>query len=137
MNGLLLNNLKFADDVVLISASFEKIQGMSEELAEANETEGLEMYLKDTKLLADRQDIEFSIKGNCIEVVTNCVYLGRTVSSNRDFKVEINNRIKKALCKFWPYKTLLKNKLGYKSEVRILNSCVIPSLLYMVLRHGP
>ena len=86
----------------------------------------LEPSYEKTKL--DRHDIGFSLRRIRIEIVDKYIYLGQTISDNKDFGAEINNRLKKAWGKYWSYKSLLKSKMTQKSKLEILNNCIIPSM---------
>lgn len=130
VDGKWLSNLRFADDVVLISSSLDELQEMAEELAVKSEMKGMKMSFEKTKFLSNREDVDFRINGECIEVVTSYVYLGQAISVNRDLRVEIKNRIRKAWGKYWSYIALLKSKITNSSKIKILNNFVFPSLTY-------
>ena len=53
IDGKKLNNLRFADDVILISESSEEIQKMTEELRKASQKVGLEINKEKTKFMTN------------------------------------------------------------------------------------
>ncbi len=89
INGKWLNNLRFADDIVLISGNIQELRLMSEELCKESEKVGLTINLTKTKLITKKEEGEFIINNMVIEKVSEYKYLGQLVS----FQVRTEKRI--------------------------------------------
>jgi len=69
VNGSWLNNLRFADDIVLIGKNVDKLKGMGEELKTLCLEVGLELNLTKTKMMSNSEDKEFFLDNIKIEQV--------------------------------------------------------------------
>ena len=62
VNGKYLNNLRFADDIVLISSNIEELRGMIIDLIKESKKARLEMNFEKTKILGQKEEgIEIKI----------------------------------------------------------------------------
>ena len=134
INGRFLNNLRFADDIILLSSNKESLEKMGEELMSESEKGGLEMNKKKTKYMSYRKtgsQEKFKINGTEIEEVSEYDYLGQTVAFRDRMDKELKKRTSKAWGKFWSLNKVFKNrKLGLKLKIKMLESCVLPVLSY-------
>ncbi len=81
INGKFFNNLRFADDVVVVAGSAEDLQVMLEELSCKNYKMGMVVNLTKTKILnSSGQPNQVKIGGEIIETVDNIIYLGKLVT---------------------------------------------------------
>ena len=71
-----MNNLRFADDIVLFSHDLKELEDMINELNEAGKPAGLCINFEKTKILSKNSEIVVKIDGREIEKVTEVVYLG-------------------------------------------------------------
>ncbi len=131
INRALLNNLKFADDVVLVAGCWDNLQGMLEELICQSRSARMEINMSKTKILTNTQQHQkIKIKGHEIELVDSIIYLGQTISfQNQDTK-EINRKIAIGWNKFWSLKSILKNNFPISYKSQIFNSCVLRAMTY-------
>lgn len=133
VNGRYLNNLRFADDVVLIAKSKEELKYMIEDLREKSIEAGLTINFEKTKLMTNDKDCTGDIKldDRVIGWVESFEYLGQTIAFQNGQQKEINKRITMAWKKFWSLKHILKNReipIGLK--MKVFTGCVIPCLTY-------
>ena len=81
INGEMLNHLRFADDIVLISHSALELQGMLSELNAESLRLGLKMNMKKTRVmfnnLAKADGISIGVAGKPVEIIENNIYLGQ------------------------------------------------------------
>ncbi|EPB70434.1 hypothetical protein ANCCEY_10474 [Ancylostoma ceylanicum] len=79
IDGKKLSNLRFADDIVLISHNTPEMNQLLNELNEAGKAIGLEMNLKKTQMMANQwcDDREVQLDGITLKKVDSYVYLGR------------------------------------------------------------
>jgi hypothetical protein len=131
-----LEDLDFADDIVLISSRFRDLQLKTDRLAKHAEMVGLQINRNKTKTLRINQKsgTEINIKNVPIEDVEKFTYLGAKLSTEGGTDYDIQDRIAKAqncfknLNKIWRssnitlrvkinfYKPLVKSVLLYGSE---------------------
>ena len=130
INGEKLNNLRFADDIVLFSHDLKELEGMMNELSEAGKPAGLNINFEKTKILSKHSEKSVKIKGREIEKVEEVVYLGQLLSINNEKGKEVERRINIAWQKYWSLKTIFKGPYSNKQKCQVFNSCVIPALTY-------
>ncbi len=93
INGDLLNNLRFADDVVLVVGCWDNLQAMLEELSCQSRSAGMEINMSKTKILTNTQQHQkIKIKDQETDLVDSIIYLGQTISFQNQDKKEINRR---------------------------------------------
>ena len=82
INGEYLNNLRFADDVILIAKSHKELQEMVEELINMGEEAGLEMNLGKTVYITNNDKVpKIRIKQQQLEKQDEAIYLGQLIST--------------------------------------------------------
>ena len=130
INGSYLNNLRFADDIVLISDKIEELREMLMELELGGRESGLEINIQKTKLLTRKKEQNITLNGKKIEHVDNFTYLGQQISFINSDRSELERRIAISWKKFWSLKHIFKGNFQNKLKSQILNSCVFPAFSY-------
>ncbi|KAI5717819.1 hypothetical protein M8J77_011797 [Diaphorina citri] len=131
IDGSTLNNLRFADDVVLVASKKEDLKRMLEDLNKESNKHGLSMNYSKTKILSPNTNMTIEIKNNQIQSETESIYLGQTISFKNRINNEISRRINLSWKKFWALKHIFKNNtLTNQTKAKVLKMCIYPSLLY-------
>lgn len=133
INGERLNNLRFADDIVLISDNMEDIKKMTKDLREAAGTIGLKMNINKTKVMSNREDATpIEIEGEKkIEIVEEYIYLGQLISLSGDCQVkEVERRIQLGWAAYGKLRQVFRSSLPQHLKTRIFNQCILPILTY-------
>ena len=78
INGKQLNNLRFADDIVLLAESMDDLKTVLQELNSVAKNCGLQMKAAKTKIMSNCNDVtDVNLYNNSkIKVVNKYVYLG-------------------------------------------------------------
>lgn len=85
IDGERLNNLRFADDIVLMSDNLGEAKEMLEELQQAIHKVGLKINYNKTKMMTDLVPSEpITIENEKIEIVDKYIYLGHEIRINKD-----------------------------------------------------
>lgn len=133
VNGKKLNHLRFADDVVLITDTFEGIQAMVNQLTTASENVGLKINIQKTKMMTNTENQNnVTINGSPLETVKEYIYLGQVIKLGKENQTaEITRRSKLAWAGFGKLSWILKNqKFPQYLRSRIFNQCILPILTY-------
>ena len=105
INGVKINHLRFADDIVLITGNVTEMQEMLNQLSDESKVLGLKMNMKKTKVMFNKYINEniIQVNNNTIEHVEEYVYLGQLVTMESDKTNEIKRRIGAAWSAFGKY----------------------------------
>ena len=132
MDDKSLEDLDFADDIVLLSASHEDLQEKTEKLKFYSEQLGLQINTSKTKIMDYTQKTSSIIlNNNALEKVSHFSYLGSKITTDGDTNAEIMTRIALAANAFNRLSNIWRSKtLGNQTKIRLFNACVISVLTY-------
>lgn len=125
-----MSNLRFADDIVLISDSVDDMLKMLEDLRKESSRIGLKMNVGKTKIMTNIPDSR-----RCdmpVEVVDDYVYLGHKISLGyKNQTAEIDRIIAQAWSAFGANKAILRSKkIPQHLKTRVFDQCVLPVFTY-------
>ena len=129
----MLNNLRFADDIAILSNDLTDIQEMMQELADESKKVGLKMNYRKTKVLKTAEVLDGVVSVNHVEIeqVTDYCYLGQNVSLiEKDSDKEVRKRIGMGWKKFGEYSTILKSNIPLCLKRQIIDQCITPRIIY-------
>jgi hypothetical protein len=130
IDGKYLNNLRFADDIVLIASTPNDLQKMINELNEKSNEVGLTINLQKTKIMA-RDTVSISLGHEQLQQVNKYIYLGQHFSLQDQTQIgEINRRISAGWAAYTRCKEIFKGKFSIQQKRRVFNQCVIPAMTY-------
>ena len=107
-----INNLSFADDIILVAKTPKELQQMLEDLQSMSKEIGLKMNTSETKLMFNNKtkpNHKIKVEGQELESVQTYVYLGQLFSLDGDSEVEIKRRISIAWSQFGKLGSYLLN----------------------------
>lgn len=136
INGELTNNIRYADDTVILASSIEELQQIMERVNVASEEYGISLNFSKTKwmLISKRQQPppqQLRIQNQLINQVESYIYLGTTVTAEWMQSTEIRARIEQARAAFNNMKRLFTSKdLSLPLKIRLVKCYVFPVLLY-------
>lgn len=132
IDGEFINNLRFADDIVLLASSFEELQKMLQDLNRESKLVGLKMNLSKTKIMSNSfilpQKVTVGI--NEVESVCSYTYLGQVITMNGSIIEEINNRVKLAWRAFGRNSAIFRSSLPICLKRKVFDQCILPVLTY-------
>ena len=135
--GEFINNLRYADDTVLLAETEEELQELVNAVKEGSLKFGLEMNTKKTKTMIIRRDVndgskvDIKVDGVTLEQVESYQYLGQLITEDGRCEKEIRRRIGIAKTNFLKMKNVLTTKkLSMKTRKKILNCYIISTLMY-------
>lgn len=93
INGIRLNHLRFADDIVLFEENPKELECMLTDLAKQSKAVGLALNSDKTKLMTNSRIQEITVNGYILDYVEEYVYLGQIISFKDQMDKEIEKRI--------------------------------------------
>ena len=136
IGGHVINNLRYADDTVLLATSKEDIQDILETVNREGEKYGMRMNIEKTKsMILSRSDenrqMNLKLKGESIDQVDRFTYLGQLLVSDGKSDDVIKRRIEIARGAFRSMSNTLNSRdLSIKIRKRLVNRYIWSTLLY-------
>ena len=139
INGKPITNLRFADDIALITNSMEKLSELTERLDKASAKMGMEINGEKCKIMQigkknnmqDADNIDIQVGNHTIEKVNDFKYLGAYISDNARCEKEIKTRLAMALASMVKYNKIWRNKkITVNTKVRLLKAVITSIALY-------
>ena len=76
ISGRNINNLRYADDTILMAESEEELKSLLMEVKKESEKAGLKFNTKKAKIMASSPITSWQIDGETMETVTDFIFLG-------------------------------------------------------------
>ena len=136
INGVKINNLRYADDTVLLANSEEELQRLFDAVVEKSERLGLTVNSKKTKVMVITKSETIPVcclrnGTDNIEQLSSFKYLGAYITSDSRCKKEIRVRIGLAKDAFNRLGHIFKDrKLSVNIKIRLLKTFVWSTLMY-------
>ena len=137
---ILVTDLEYADNMTLLADNWVDLTTMLDSLATTCKKLGLTISCKKTKTLVvltnrgaqSSAPVQLVPGSEPIEVVSHFRYLGSTVQNDGGMDAEASSWICKASSAFHSLSRILwcQQKIQTSTKVRILNSVILPTLLY-------
>ena len=88
-----INNLRYADDTTLMAESKEELKSLLIRVKEENESSGLRLNIKKTRIMASDPVTAWQIEGEKVGAVTDFLFLGSKITVDSDCTHEIKRRL--------------------------------------------
>ena len=129
--------LMYADDLVLLSQSYEGLQPLLERLKSFFDTWSLKVNVDKTKLIIFNKSgnilkiFSFRYENQNIAITNEYKYLGIIFKPSGTFSYAISHQYKKASkAMFCIRKSLFSDRINLVSHLKLFEACVKPILLY-------
>ena len=87
--GRNMNNLRYADDTILMVESEEELKSLLMKVKEESEKVGLKLNIQKTKIMASSPITSWQIDGETMETVIDFIFLGSKITADNDCSHEI------------------------------------------------
>ena len=88
VSGRNINNLRYADDTILVAKS-EELKSLLMKGKEESEKVGLRLNIQETKIMASGPITSWQINGETVETVADFIFLGSKITADGDCSHEI------------------------------------------------
>jgi len=94
IGGMTINNLRYADDIVLIAQSAEELQELVDRLIREGTNYNLLLNASKTKVMTNTaQRMDIKANGTALEQVTVFQYLGANITCDGECRSDIKKRL--------------------------------------------
>ena len=84
-----INNLRYADDTILMAESEEKLKSLLMKVKEESEKIGLKLNIQKMKIMASSPITSWEIDGETVETVADFIFRGSQITADGDCSHEI------------------------------------------------
>ena len=91
--GRNINNLRYADDTILMAESEEELKSLLMKVKEESEKAGLKLNIQKMKIMASGPITSWQMDGETMETVTDFIFLGSKIIADGDCSHEIKRRL--------------------------------------------
>ena len=89
--GRNINNLRYADDPILMAESEEDLKSLLMKVKEESEKVVLKLNIQKTKIMASNPITSWQIDGEKMERVTDFIFLGSKITADGEYRCEIKD----------------------------------------------
>ena len=126
-----INNLRYADDTILIAESKEELNSLLMKVKEESEKIGLKLNIQKMKIMASGPITSWQIEGETVETVTDFIFLGSKITADGDRSHEIKRHLllgRKAMINL---ENVLKSRdITLPTNVHLVKTMVFPVVMY-------
>ena len=91
--GRNINNLRYADDTILMAESEEELKSLLMKVKEESETVGLKLKIQKTKIMASDPITSWEIDGETVETVSDFILGGSKITADGDCSYDIKRHL--------------------------------------------
>ena len=129
--GRNINNLRYADDTILMAESEGELQSLLMKVKEESEKVGLKLNIQKTKIMAFGPITSRQIDGETMEIVTDFTFLGSKITVNGDCSHEIRGCLLLGRKAMTNLDSILKNRhVTLPTKAHIVKAMIFPVVMY-------
>ena len=126
-----INNLRHADDTILMTEREEELKTLSTKVKEDSEKAGLKLNIQKTKIMASGPNISWQIDGETMETVRDFIFLGSQITADGDCSHEIKRHLLLGRKAMTNLESILKSRdITLPTKVHIVKAMVFPVVMY-------
>ena len=126
-----INNLRYADDTILMAESEEELKSLLMKVKEESEKVGLKHNIQKTKIMASGPITSWQIDGETVETVSDFILGGSKITADGDCSHEIERRLLLGRKVMTNLDTILKSKdIILSAKVCLVKAMVFPVVMY-------
>ena len=119
--GRNINNLRYADDTILMAESEEELKSLLMKVKEESENVGLKLNIQKMKIMVSGPITSWQIDGERVETVSVFIFGGSKITADGDCSHEIKRRL------FLGRKVMTNLD---RTKVRLVKAMVFPVVMY-------
>ena len=126
--GRNINNLRYADDTMLVAESKEELKSLLMKVKEETEKAGLKFNIPETKIMASSSITSWQIDG---ETVTDFIWGGSKITADCDCSHEIKRRLLLGRKVMTNLDSILKSRdMTLPTKAHLVKAMVFPVVMY-------
>ena len=128
-----INNLRYADDTILMAESKEELKSLLKKVKEESEKAGSKLNIQKTKIMASDPITSWQIDGETMETVTDFIFLGTKINTDGDCSHEIKRCLLLGRKAMTNLDSMLKSRdITLPAKVCLVKAMVFPLVMLSV-----
>ena len=128
--GRNINNLRFADDTILMAESKEKLKSLLLKVKNESDRAGLKLNIQKTKFMASSPLTSWQIDGETMETVRDFIFGGSKITADGDCSHEIKRRLLLGRKVMTNLDSILKCRdITLLTKVHVVKAMVLPLVM--------
>jgi len=129
--GRNINNLRYADDTILMAESEEELKSLLMKVKEEREKIGLKLNIQKTKIMACGPITSWQIDGETMETITDCILGGSKITADGDCSHEIKRRFLLGRKVMTNLDSMLKSRdITLPTKACLVKAVIFPVVMY-------
>ena len=129
--GRNINNLRYADDTILMTEREEELKSLLTKVKEKSEKAGLKLNIQKTKIMASGPITSWQIDGETMETVRDFIFLGSQITADGDCSHEIKRCLLLGRKAMTNLDSVLKSRdIILWTKVHLVKAMVLPIVMY-------
>ena len=129
--GRNINNLRYADDTILMAESQEELKSLLKKVKEESEKVGLKLNSQKTKIMAPGPIISQQTDEETMETVTDLIFLGSKITTDGDCSHEIKRHLLLGRKVMTNLDSIIKSRdITLSTKVHLVKAMVFPVAMY-------
>ena len=131
LTQLIINNLRYADDITLMAESEEELKGLLMNVKEESEKVGLKLNIQKTKIMASGPITSWEIDAETVETLSDFIFLRSKITADGDCSYKIKRRLLLRRKVMTNLDNILKSRdITLPTKVRLVKAMVFPVVMY-------
>ena len=128
--GRNINNLRYADDTILMAESEEELKTFLMKVKEESEKVGLKLNIQKTKIMASGPMTSWETDGEIVEIVSDFIFGGSKITADGDCNHEIKRLLLLGRKVMTNLDSIFKSKdITLPTKVRLVKAMVFPVVM--------
>ena len=129
--GRNINNLRYADDTIIMAESKEELKSLLMKVKEESEEVVLKLNIQKTKIMASGPITSWETDGETVETVSDFIFLGSKITTDGDCSHEIKRCLLLGRKVMTNLDSVLKSRdVTLPTKVHLVKAMVFPVVMY-------
>ena len=129
--GRNINNLRYADDTILMAESEEELKSLLMKVKEESEKVGLKLNIQKTNIMASGPTTSWEIDGETVATVSDFIFLGSKITTDGDCIHELKTRLLLGRKVMTNLDSIFKSRdITLPTKVRLVKAMVFPVVMF-------
>ena len=129
--GRNINNLRYADDTILMGESEEELKSLLMKMKEESEKVGLKLNIQKTKIMASGPITSWQIDEETLETVSDFIFWGSQITGDGGCSHEIKRRLLLGRKFMTNLDSVVKSRdITFPTKIHLVKAMVFPVVVY-------